>query len=80
MFNQTTSLDNLMYYLLDQQENWDIHELNFSCDFPQNNHLSQIYAIIRLPWLHSKELHIVSHLTFFSYKEDMLQIWSRSDE
>ena len=26
-----------MYYLLDQQENLDIHELHFSCDFPQNN-------------------------------------------
>ena len=35
----------------------------------------QIYEIIRLPWLHSKELLIISHLTFFSYKEDMLQIW-----
>ena len=41
---------------------------------------SQIYAIIRLPWLHSKELLIISHVTFFSYKEDKLQIWSRSDE
>ena len=41
---------------------------------------SQIYAIIRLPWLHSKELHIISHVTFFSYKEDKLQIWSKSDE
>ena len=30
-------MHNLMYYLLDQQENWDIHELHFSCDFAQNN-------------------------------------------
>ena len=42
--------------------------------------LSQIYAIIPLPWLHSKELLIISNVTFFSYKEDTLQIWSRSDE
>ena len=42
--------------------------------------LSQIYAIIRLPWLHSKELLIISHVTFFSYKEDKLHIWSRLDE
>ena len=32
--------------------------------------LSQTYEIIRLPWLHSKELLIISHVTFFSYNED----------
>ena len=48
LFNQSTSLHNLMYYLLDQQENWDVYELNFSWDFPQNNIYNYSFTMVTL--------------------------------
>ena len=73
-----TSLHNLMYYLLDQHEDWGIHQLNFPCDFAQHNLKPNIcnYSVT-LVTLKGITYYITCDLLFI---EDKLQIWSRSDE